>query len=359
VALFDGDAAKKYSHLDKPNSAAQLIYIDFSSAFNTISPLILSQKLREMKVNPYLNLWLCSFLTERVQRVRFNTTISSDIITNTGAPQGCVLSPLLFTLYTSDCRATHPNCRFIKYADDTVLVNLIDKRGDNTFVREQTNVFVQWCTKNHLTLNIKKTKDMIVDFGRTATMYEDIVVNGDLVERVENYKYLGTIINNKLCWTENINLICSKTRKRTYFLRKLREFDINPSLLRMFYNSVVLSVVTFSIPTWFGNLPNYLLDKLERIDKTASKLIRDGHRSSLEDIATRKTLDIVKRILNNANHPLREHFCLLRSGVRFKSIKARTNRLSNSFIAQAIRLLNELPPQERSIYTTVIHTDNL
>ena len=51
--------------------------------------------------------------------------MSDAITTNTGAPQGCVLSPLLFTLYTNDCNISYDNCIVIKYADDTVVVGNI------------------------------------------------------------------------------------------------------------------------------------------------------------------------------------------------------------------------------------------
>jgi hypothetical protein len=219
---------------------------------------------------------------------------------------------------------------------------------------EQVNEFAEWCSSNFLTLNVKKTKEMIIDFGRKATTFEDIKINGSVVERVDNYKYLGTVINNKLCWQENTNLICTKARKRIYFLRTLRRFNVDPTLLRLFYNSVVLSVITFNVSSWFENLPKHMSMKLERIDKTASRVIKDGKSTSLVAIAQKRTLDISRKILSNVNHPLREHFCLLRSGVRLRSLKTKTNRMGNSFIAQAIRLINELPPEERLKFTSLL-----
>jgi hypothetical protein len=101
------------SHLDGPNTAVRALYIDFSSAFNTISPVTMANKLINMEVNPYLTLWITSFLTDRSQYVRFNSATSESLTMNTGAPQGCVLSPILFTLYTSDCRAQDNRCKIV------------------------------------------------------------------------------------------------------------------------------------------------------------------------------------------------------------------------------------------------------
>ena len=74
-----------------------MLFIDFSSAFNTIIPQQLIQKLDRLGMNTTLCNWLLDFLTGRPQAVRVGGNTSSTITLNTGAPQGCVLSPLLFT----------------------------------------------------------------------------------------------------------------------------------------------------------------------------------------------------------------------------------------------------------------------
>ena len=82
-----------YMHLDKTNAYVRLLFLDFSSAFNTIQPYLLLSKLKNMKVNSNLILWIDSFMLRRPQYVRVNESDSSVILTSTGAPQGCVISP--------------------------------------------------------------------------------------------------------------------------------------------------------------------------------------------------------------------------------------------------------------------------
>ncbi|KAI3376417.1 hypothetical protein L3Q82_016438, partial [Scortum barcoo] len=69
--------------------------------------------------------WILNFLTGRPQAVRMGSTTSSTLTLNTGAPQGCVLSPLLYSLFTHDCVATHSSNTIIKFADDTTVIGLI------------------------------------------------------------------------------------------------------------------------------------------------------------------------------------------------------------------------------------------
>ena len=105
-----------YKHTDKPRTYCRILFVDFSSAFNTIQPSILLEKLIDLDVNSYLSLWINSFLTERSQYVRYGNVQSNSIITNTGAPQGCVLSPVLFILYTNDCKINDRNTKLLKFA---------------------------------------------------------------------------------------------------------------------------------------------------------------------------------------------------------------------------------------------------
>ena len=127
------------------------------------------RKLIDMDVNPVTICWLCSFLADRPQRVVIRSSsaaleVSPEVSTNTGAPQGCVLSPALFTLYTSDCRCTAKDTLQVKFSDVTPLTGLITM-SENSY-RCAVEKLVGWCNDNHLLLNVSKTKEIVVDFRR-------------------------------------------------------------------------------------------------------------------------------------------------------------------------------------------------
>ncbi len=122
-------------HLDRPGTYVRILFVDFSSAFNTIIPDTLQNKLTQLSVPTSVCQWITSFLTDREQLVRLGKFSSSTQTISTGAPQGCVLSPLLFCLYTNNCTSKDPSVKLLKFADDTTLIGLIQD-GDESAYRE-------------------------------------------------------------------------------------------------------------------------------------------------------------------------------------------------------------------------------
>jgi gmma-aminobutyric acid receptor subunit gamma len=96
-----------------------MLFIDYSSAFNTIVPSKLITKLKTMGLNTSFCNWILYFLTDYPHVVRVGNNTPATLILNTGVPHGCVLSPLLYSLFTHDCVAMHVFNSIIKFADDT------------------------------------------------------------------------------------------------------------------------------------------------------------------------------------------------------------------------------------------------
>ncbi len=89
--------------------------MDFSSAFNTIIPDLLLDKLTQLSVPTSICQWIISFLTDRHQLVRLGKLTSRTLTISNGAPQGFVLSPQLFSLYTNDCTSQDPSVKLLKF----------------------------------------------------------------------------------------------------------------------------------------------------------------------------------------------------------------------------------------------------
>ena len=140
------------SHLDKRNTYVRMLFIDYSSVFNTIVPTKLITKLRTLGLNTSLCNWILDFLTECQEVVRIDKNMSATLILNTGAPQGCVLSPLLYSLFTHDCMAKHNSNTIIKFANNTKVVGLITD-NEETAYKEVVRELALWCQDNNISFN--------------------------------------------------------------------------------------------------------------------------------------------------------------------------------------------------------------
>ncbi len=331
------------THLENKDSYVRMLFIDFSSAFNTIIPQQLINKLNLMGLNNSLCNWILDFLTGRPQSVRVGHNTSSTTTLSTGAPQGCVLSPLLFTLLTHDCTAKFSSNHIIKFADDTTVVGLISN-NDETHYREEVAQLAEWCGTNNLSLNVEKTKEVVMDFRRrNSTDHPPLTIDSSTVERVSSTKFLGVHITEDLTWTTNTMSLSKKAQQRLHFLRWLKRASLPPPILTTFYRGTIESVLTSCITVWYGNCSAADRKTLQRTVNTAAKII-GAPLPSILDIFLARCSSKTNSIVKDPTHPSHSLFQLLPSGRRYRSIRARSARLLNSFFPQAVRALNSDHP---------------
>ncbi len=316
-----------------------MLFVDYSSAFNTIVPDTLVAKLQILGLNRSLCSWILDFLTGRSQVVRMGNNTSSPLILNTGAPQGCILSPLLHSLYTHDWTATHSSNVIVKFADDTTLMGLITDNDEMAY-REEVSTLTKWCQENYLSLNIDKTKELVVDFRRQSREHTPITIDKTPVERVNSFKFLSVHITEDLTRSAHTDAVLKKAHQRLFFLRLLRKFGMSPSILRSFYTCTVESILTgCCITAWFGNSTAGNCKALQRVVRTACHIV-GGELPSLQDIYTRRCIRKAQRTINDSCHPSHKLLSLLPSGRCLRSIRSHTSRLRDSFFPQTIRLMN-------------------
>ncbi|KAK3550910.1 hypothetical protein QTP70_008073 [Hemibagrus guttatus] len=272
----------------------------------------LIEKLSLLGLNTSLCNWILDFLTGRPQSVRIGNIFSSTTTLSTGAPQGCVLSPLLFTLLTHNCAAMHSSNHVIKFADDTTVVGLISKNDESAY-REEVQRLTAWCKANSLSLNVDKTKEMVVDFRRAQSDHSPLFINESSVEIVKSTKFLGVHLAENLNWSLNTTSITKKAQQHLYFLWRLRKAHLPPPILTMFYRGTIESVLSSCITAWFGNCTVSDHKTLQRIVRTAEKIIGLSL-PSITDMYTTRCIRKANSIVDDPTHPSHTLFTLLPSG---------------------------------------------
>ena len=163
-------------------------------------------------------------------------------------------------------------------------------------------------------------------------------ISGCDIDVVTSYKYLGVLVDEKLNWGEQCKDVLAKGHARLHYLRKLKSFNIDTTIMRLFYASVVESAVLYGCLSWYGSLRKGDEMKIQRLLNQASKVLKQ--QISLNEICSDKVIKKVESLLNDNHHPLAQYYCLMRSGKRLQSLRCRTSRFLNSFVQFSVRLSN-------------------
>ena len=271
-------------------------------------------------------------------------TCSDEITLNTGAPQGCVLSPLLFSIYTDELRIKNAVVSLVKFADDMALVGLLVKEqaACEQIYFDQVLALQDWCSLSALRLNVGKTKEMIFDLSKPPSdPHRPVLVDGEAVQIVNSFKYLGSHIDNKLTFHDNAAYIFNKAQQRLSLLRKLKSFGVSEKTLETVYKSIIRSVLSFNISVWFGNLSAKNKNMLNRVIKNAGKII-GSQQIGLEDMYISAVRRKAVLIISDSSHPLHKSFETLPSGRRYRVPRCNRNLYKKSFIPSAITMMNSI-----------------
>ena len=141
------------------NKVVIATYIDAMKAFDTVDHTILLKMAEIYGIKGRVLKWLKNYLSERYQCTIANNIISDKKLITCGVPQGSVCGPILFLIYINDIASVLAHCKVSLYADDTVIyIAHNDVPEAMELVQNDLDNLSEWCTRNKLTINSKKTK---------------------------------------------------------------------------------------------------------------------------------------------------------------------------------------------------------
>ena len=202
------------------------------------------------------------------------------LIITTGAPQGSILGPHLFTIYMNDLPKCLQHCKTNMYADDTVICDSAsDKAGVTKLMQDDLINVNDWLCANRLSLHIGKTSCMLVTSAqrrrRMSQDHLDLSLNDNQIEHVKASPYLGITIDQNLNFKIQTNNICNKANRALGALKRAAPF-LPIDTRALMFKTMVLPHLDYCCTIW-GTTSDTNIGKLHKIQNCGMRIILQCH----------------------------------------------------------------------------------
>lgn len=332
-------------------SISKVLYLDFSSAFNTVLPNYLIQDVCKVVDEPWLINWLAEFVKGWSRQVKQKSGLSERCDIKIGVPQGGPLSALLFTIYTDEIRS-NPNCLVVKYADDTAIACSISKstfNEDETSYQESVQNVVNQCDRKNLLLNPMKSKEMVFHNinvkheGLKWSKAQSVNIKSSPVDRVSDIIYLGVCIDDKLNFTKHISRLLRKVYYTVSCLSYIVPF-FNKVMRDRVFNALILPQLLYAVPVWYHFLLEKDKQRMRKFLKYTAKIFKLDYNTLMMAVNNSAYKDFVRlatNVKNDDRHPLNDHLAKHLVTTKYNlrnpilTPRYRINLYKNSFIYRA------------------------
>ena len=345
-----------------------VLYIDFEKAFDKVQHNLLLDKLKIIGLRGDLLNWFISYLSNRKQRVKVGSNFSAWRTVQSGIPQGSVLGPILFLIFTYDSPSNSNYSLFklnhsthvASFADDTKFYGESGSSGGYVSLMASLSDMVSWSELNNIPINLSKCH--LLRLGKSKSMWE-YYIDSKVIEEERVLKDLGVWVDTGLKFSDHITKITSSANiligllKRTFIC-------ITPAIFRNFYKVFIRPKLEYACSVWSPFLKKDI-NKLEKVQRRATKCVtcianlpyRERMRVlgliCLENRRTRADLILTWKILNGVISIKLEHPLTLRLQNRcrghsllLKTPQERPNRSKirdNFFTERIVQVWNHLP----------------
>jgi hypothetical protein len=262
------------NHLDK-HVPVDVIYLDFSKAFDSVSHDLLIFKLKRYNIEGKLLNWLKSFLTNRQFCVKVENSLSDWTNVTSGVPQGSVLGPLLFLIYINDI-TSNIKCNVKIFADDVKLYSPIHN-SDSSSLQSDLNKVLEWSKTWMLPLNLDKCNILHLGHSNKKAIYS---LDNKPLKPIDEILDLGIYIDSKLKFTTHCQHLAAKCSRmvgcifRTFSSRK-------KSIILQAYHTYVLPLLNYCSSVWRPHLVGNI-EILEKIQRRFTKRLLQHHSQQLD-----------------------------------------------------------------------------
>ena len=132
---------------------------------------------------------------------------------------------------------------------------------------------IKFVTEQKMKLNLKKCKEMLLDFRKNKVSIPSLTFNDIMLERVPSFKLLGLWIDDNLKWQTNTDYIIRKASKRLFLLKVLKKYGASMNDIRRFYISAIRAILEYGAQVWHGGLTNAQSECIKKVQKRALRII--------------------------------------------------------------------------------------
>lgn len=227
-----------------------IVYFDFAKAFDRVSHTKLIYKLQLMGFPNYICTWIKNWISNRKFVVKYDSSLSDIHEVSSGVPQGSVLGPCLFNLYTADLATELRKLKvsFQMYADDIKIYGIFDMHDDRTPIQSAIDCVSRWSQKWQLPLAPKKCNALYLGKYNPKA---DYILENVMIQKVKEVKDLGFIITNNLKFSKHIRIITNSAKRRAFLIfkaMKTRKMKVLLTAYTMYVRSILESGSTVFNP---------------------------------------------------------------------------------------------------------------
>ena len=258
---------------------AGALLTDLSKAFDCLNHELLIAKLEAYGFDKSSLNYIYSYLSNRIQRTKVNSSFSEWSDIRSGVPQGSILGPLLFNIYINDIFLFINKCDIANYADDNTPYT-VEETIDSLLntLEKDTMTLIKWFRDNYLKLNADKCHLLVSNHNKDVS----INVDEEIIECESSVKLLGITLDNKLNFNKHVSNLCKKASQKIHALARISNYMCQDKL-RVLMKAFIESQFGYCPLTWMFH-SRTLNNRINRLHERALRLVYKNSKMTFDEL---------------------------------------------------------------------------